>query len=106
VKEKRDIAFCDTTELMVYGHEPWLEVVGSDGRTGGSIEVHVKWGHNMQTDGLARKEGMTALVVAPGGDKQESALTDGGPDYCQWPFKNPHFWPLESRHFWPRKVGH
>jgi len=43
----------------------------------------------MQADGLARKEGMTALVVAPGGDKQESALTDGGPDYYSLRFPTP-----------------
>ncbi|NPV28101.1 MAG: DUF4198 domain-containing protein [Firmicutes bacterium] len=79
--EKPKIALRDTTDLMVYGHEVWLEMAGSHGHAGGNVEVYVKWGHNMQTDGLARKEGMTTLVVAPGGEKEELAIGDGGPDY-------------------------
>lgn len=46
-------------------------------------------GHNMQTDGLARKEGMAALVVAPGGEKEELTLADGGPDYYTVGFSTP-----------------
>ncbi|WP_027718439.1 DUF4198 domain-containing protein [Desulfovirgula thermocuniculi] len=86
---KRSIIFCDTTDLMVYGHELWLEMVGSHGHAGGSVEVYVKWGHNMRADGLARKEGMAALVVAPGGEKEELVIADGGPDYYLLRFPTP-----------------
>jgi len=89
MKEKQKVAFCDTTDLMVYGHEPWLEMAGSHGHAGGSVEVQVKWGHNMQTDGLARKEGMAALVVVPGGEKEDLTLADGGPDYYILRFPTP-----------------
>ena len=89
MKEKQNVPLCDTTDLMVYGHEPWLEMAGSHGHAGGSVEVYVKWGHNMQVDGLARKEGMAALVVAPGGEKEELALADGGPDYYTVGFPTP-----------------
>ncbi len=89
MKEKQNVALCDTTDLMVYGHEPWLEMGGSHGHAGGSVEVYVKWGHNMRTDGLFRKEGMDALVVAPGGEREELTLADGGPDYYILRFPTP-----------------
>ncbi|MDH7578897.1 MAG: DUF4198 domain-containing protein [Bacillota bacterium] len=89
MNEKSKITLCDTTDLMVYGHEPWLEMAGSHGHAGGSVDVYVKWGHNMQTDGLARKEGMAALVITPGGEKEELALADGGPDYYTLHFSTP-----------------
>lgn len=89
MKEKKSITFCDTTDLMVYGHELWLEMAGSHGHAGGSVEVYVKWGHNMRADGLARKEGMAALVVAPDGEKEELAIADGGPNYYILRFPTP-----------------
>lgn len=89
MKEKQKVALCDTTDLMVYGHEPWLEMAGSHGHAGGSVEVYVKWGHNMQTDGLARKDGMAALVVNPGGEKEELTLAGGGPGYYTLRFPTP-----------------
>jgi len=89
MKEKQNVTLYDTTDLMVYGHEPWLEMAGSHGHAGGNVEVQVKWGHNMQTDGLARKEGMAALVVAPGGEKEDLTLADGGPDYYTLRFPTP-----------------
>lgn len=79
----------DTTDLMFYGHELWLEMVGSHGHAGGGAEVRVKWGHNMQTDGLARKEGMAALVVVPGGEREELAIADGGADHYILRFSTP-----------------
>jgi len=81
MKQKTSAFFRDTTDLMVYGHESWLELAGSHGHVGENVAVYLKWGHNMQVDGLARKEGMKALVVHPSGDKEDIQVTDGGPEY-------------------------
>lgn len=72
----------DTTHLMVEGHEIWLEIAGSHGHAGTRTEVYVKWGHNMQGDGLLRKENLAALLVTPSGEKQDLAPLNGGSDYC------------------------
>lgn len=82
-------ALRDTTDLMVYGHEPWLEMAGSHGHAGGSMDVYVKWGHNMQVDGLARKEGMSAFVVKPDGEREALALADGEGDHYTLRFSTP-----------------
>lgn len=81
MKQKTSAFFRDTTDLMVYGHESWLELAGSHGHVGENVAVYLKWGHNMQVDGLARKEGMKALVVHPSGDKEDIQVADGGPEY-------------------------
>lgn len=71
-------AFCrDTTHLIVCGHEPWLEPAGSHGHVGENVTVYLKWGHNMQVDGLAGKGEMKALVVHPGGYRQWQEMTGG-----------------------------
>lgn len=87
MRQKMRNFFRDTTQLMVYGHEPWLEMAGSHGHVGENVAVYLKWGHNMQADGLARKEGMMALVVHPSGDKEEIQVADGGPEYYDLNFK-------------------
>jgi len=81
MKQKTSAFFRDTTQLMVYGHESWLELAGSHGHVGENVTVYLKWGHNMQVDGLARKEVIKALVVHPGGDKEDIQVADGGPEY-------------------------
>lgn len=78
---KTETARRDTTHLMVHGHEPWLEMATSHGHAGGIVEVYVKWGHNMQTDGLVRKEELKAFAINPGGKQEELALADGGPEH-------------------------
>ncbi|MGB9792800.1 MAG: DUF4198 domain-containing protein [Thermacetogeniaceae bacterium] len=86
---KSRIALRDTTWLMVCGHEPWLEMATSHGHAGGSMEVFIKWGHNMQRDGLARKEGMAAFVVSPAGEKEDLVISEGGPDHYGLRFSTP-----------------
>lgn len=81
MKQKTSAFFKDTTHLMVYGHESWLELAGSHGHVGENVTVYLKWGHNMQVDGLARKEEMKALVVHPNGDKKDIQVAGGGPEY-------------------------
>ncbi|MBF7082449.1 hypothetical protein IT084_05580 [Desulfallas sp. Bu1-1] len=61
LNKKTSAFFKDTTHLMVYGHESWLELAGSHGHVGENVTVYLKWGHNMQVDGLAGKEEMKAL---------------------------------------------
>ena len=81
--------FRDTTHLMVQGHEAWLELTGTHGHAGEDMGVNLKWGHNMQTDGLARKEGLQAWVVHPGSERKEIAVADGGPDHYNLSFSTP-----------------
>ncbi|MGI6078493.1 MAG: hypothetical protein ACOYCB_10110 [Fastidiosipilaceae bacterium] len=76
----------DTTDLMVYGHEGWLELTGSHGHEGRDFEVHFEYGHNLQTDGLTRKEGLKALLVNPAGEVKEIALAVGGPEHYSLTF--------------------
>lgn len=73
--------FRDTTDLMVYGHEGWLECSHTHGHPGKKAEVLLKWGHNMQADGLCRKEGLKAWVINPEGEKAELDVAEGSPDY-------------------------
>lgn len=74
-------AFRDTTDLMVYGHEPWIEMGATHGHTGEEASLYMKWGHNMKTDGLARREGMAARVIHPDGKKEDVFIQDGSPEY-------------------------
>jgi len=76
-KNEKTLHFLDTTDLMVYGHEPWLEIGGSHGHEGEDAELHLKWGHNMRADGLASREGMAAFVVYPGGSTEELVVENG-----------------------------
>ncbi len=73
--------FNDTTDLLVYGHEGWLEFPHTHGHAGEKAEVFLKWGHNMQPDGLCRKEDLKAWVVDPEGRMNELNIEDGSPDY-------------------------
>ncbi|MFH0995423.1 MAG: DUF4198 domain-containing protein [Pseudomonadota bacterium] len=68
------IQFLDTTDHMVHGHEGWLETKSSHVHEGDSIELAFKWGHNMESHGLARKEGLTTFVVLPDGKRQDLRL--------------------------------
>jgi hypothetical protein len=81
MKEEPCVTSRDTTDRMGHGHELWLEMASSHSHAGGSADLYVKWGHNLRVDGLARKEGLTALVVAPNGEQAELPVADGGPDY-------------------------
>ncbi len=71
----------DTTDLVVRGHELWLELSGSHGHAGSHVELRLKWGHNMQVDGLVRKEGLEAFVVGPGGETEKLAVEETGDNF-------------------------
>ncbi len=70
----------DTTDLMVHGHVPWLELPGSHVHAGGTAEIRLYWGREMQPDGLLRRNNLTAHSLSPGGAWRDLALFDGGPD--------------------------
>lgn len=74
-------SFRDTTNLLVYGHEGWLEFSHTHGHAGKKAEVFLKWGHNMQTDGLCRQEGLKTWVINPVGERQVLNIEVGSPDY-------------------------
>jgi uncharacterized GH25 family protein len=76
----------DTTDLMVYGHEGWLELTGSHGHEGKDFEVHFKYGHNLRPDGLTRKEGLKAWLANPDGEVNEINLAVGGLEHYSLTF--------------------
>jgi len=69
----------DTTNLVVKGHEGWLEFRSTHGHHGSPSEVLYKWGHNMKVDGLCRQEILNAFLIAPNGEKSELSI-DGPAD--------------------------
>lgn len=69
-------SFRDTTNLVIQGHEGWLEFRSSHGHHGSPVEVLYKWGHNMKVDGLCRKEILQAYLIDPNGNKSELAVED------------------------------
>lgn len=78
---QKEILFEDTTNKMVYGHEPWLEMVESHCHAGGKAELLVKWGHNMQPEGLCKKDNLTAMAITPAGEMAILAVEGGFPDH-------------------------
>ncbi len=73
--------FRDTTDLMVYGHEGWLEPSTTHIHEGDTVQLYFNWGHNMVSDGLARKDGLSAFFVSPDG-KQQDLSVSGQEDNC------------------------
>ncbi len=69
--------FRDTTLLMVGGHEGWLEMEKNQYQVGETIQARFKWGHNMQTDGLCAREGLSAFLIDAAGEKEELDLFPG-----------------------------
>jgi uncharacterized GH25 family protein len=68
--------FRDTTHLVIYGHEGWLEFRSSHAHHGSPVELFFKWGHNMKVDGLCRKEILKAYLIDPDGKKSELTIDD------------------------------
>lgn len=66
--------FRDTTHLVIWGHEGWLEFRSSHGHHDSAAEVLYKWGHNMQVDGLCRKDILKAYLIDPQGEKTDLAI--------------------------------
>jgi uncharacterized GH25 family protein len=71
----------DTSHKVVYGHEPWLETAFTHCHQGHDAEVLVKWGHNMQPEGLIAKDYLQAEVIAPDGARTGAAVEDGGSEH-------------------------
>ena len=59
--------FRDTTHKLVHGHEGWMEDFISHYHAGDPIMAMLKWGHNCQSDGMAKMDTMTYTVCAPDG---------------------------------------
>jgi hypothetical protein len=70
-----NIPFLDTTNHMVHGHEGWLEISSTQVGAGAHMEICFKWGHNMESHGLAKKEGLSAVVILPDREKQELRIS-------------------------------
>ncbi len=68
----------DTTDLLVYGHEGWLEYYPSHYHAGDPIMAKLKWGHNMEVDGLPRMNELTYRAYAPDGTFVEAKAEEGG----------------------------
>ncbi len=81
MNDQKDLPLYDTTGKMVYGHEPWLEMVESHCHAGAKAELLVKWGHNMQSEGLCNKDSLTAMAVTPAGETAILAVEAGFSDY-------------------------
>ncbi len=71
----------DTTDKLVYGHEGWLEDYIFHYHAGDSIMTMLKWGHNMECDGLPRTEELTFKAFAPDGTAGEVEIKDTGKEY-------------------------
>ena len=54
----------DTTHLLVYGHEGWLEEYPSHYHLGDPIMVKMQWGHNLAVDGLPNKDYLKHHIYA------------------------------------------
>lgn len=68
----------DTTDLLVYGHEGWLEDYPSHYHAGDPIMAKLKWGHNMEEDGLPRIKELTYHAYAPDGTCAEAKAEEAG----------------------------
>lgn len=71
----------DTTDKLVYGHEGWLEEYPSHYHAGDPIMAKLKWGHNMEIDGLPRKEDITFRAYAPDGSVGEIQVDESGHEW-------------------------
>ena len=54
-------------ELMVEGHEIWIEELGIEE---GNVELALFYGHNMRQDGVVDPEKLTSIVYSPEEDKE------------------------------------
>ena len=71
----------DTTDKLVYGHEGWLEDYVFHYHAGDSIMTMLKWGHNMECDGLPRIEELSFKTFAPDGTQEEVQVKETGKEY-------------------------
>ena len=86
MSKKQNAVWRDTPDLVA---EVWLELTSNHGHEGKDFEVHLKWGHNMQTGGLVHKEGIKTWLVTPTGEAREIVLAPGGPDFYALKFPTP-----------------
>ena len=59
----------DTTDLMVYGHEAWIETEQSDYAPGETVNAVLRWGHNMRPDGFCRADEFQIFYLDHNGEK-------------------------------------
>ena len=71
----------DTTDMLVYGHEGWLEDYVFHYHAGDSVMSMLKWGHNMECDGLPRLEEISIKAFAPDGTVEEVEVKETGKEY-------------------------
>lgn len=71
----------DTTDKLVYGHEGWLDAYVFHYHAGDSIMSMLKWGHNMEYDGLPRIEELTYKAFAPDGTVEEVTVKETGKEW-------------------------
>lgn len=74
------VEFLDTTDYMVFGHEGWLVPGTNHVHEGDDVEVFVRWGHNMDGHGLARKEGLSVSVTLPDGSSEVLTVAENDAD--------------------------
>jgi len=75
-----DIQFLDTTDHMVYGHEGWLDISSPPASEDGRRTLTFNWGHNMESHGLARRQGLSTRVVMPDGSQQDLLISHQTPE--------------------------
>ena len=68
----------DTTHLLVYGHEGWLEEYPSHYHLGDPIMVKMQWGHNLAVAGLPNKDYLKHHIYAPDGTCAEASAEPSG----------------------------
>lgn len=70
------LKYRDTTHLVKQGHEGWLAVKSTHFHAGAPANLLFKWGHNMQSDGLCRKELLSAYLTDPEGNRSDLAVDE------------------------------
>ena len=68
----------DTTHLLVYGHEGWLETYPSHYHLRDPIMVKMQWGHNLAVDGLPNKDYLKHHIYAPDGTCTQASAEPSG----------------------------
>lgn len=68
--------FRDTTDCVVHGHEGWLVPAEPHIHETDALDLYFFWGHNMEADGLAKADGLTAKVFAPNVEPKPLELTE------------------------------
>ena len=79
----------DTTDLMVYGHEAWIETEQSDYAPGETVNAVLRWGHNMRPDGFCRADEFQIFYLDHNGEKVLLTPEKGNGDFYHIRFRAP-----------------